>query len=339
MSQAFTDISRPSEAMSIPRTLLVLAIVASLAYVFVIAPARAGLWSYPKAKKHKIHRFMGRCFLFQYTLAWVEYFNSDEGDTFRAGSSYIPHAVALNGVIQSTSAYFSFKVLPELNDPGYYSDKAVMSRSFVHENIFFSLFCVFGSVYYNPIHRYQLKENIVGRIVEAIYVFWPYILVRPWFPVTRFSNAGTGRAGRTKVNERWYEVGTYMVKVFFLWAKYFLGFYINFLVYMDKVTDKQWRLINGMFLLNVGTVSLAIFLHTLRFKKVLPPKFTFSLYLAQIYLTFSAIPLAFDMFATHGKLCLLALSGLLANMTRSRPIHGVWCAFAMYMITQTEIDW
>jgi hypothetical protein len=175
--------------------------------------------------------------------------------------------------------------------------------------------------------------------VELIYVFWPYILVRPWFPITRFSNAGKGRAGRSEANERWYEIGTTMVKIFYLWAKYFLGFYINFLVFMDKVTDKQWHLIHGMFLLNVGTISLAIFLHTLRFKKILPPKFTFSLYLVQIYLTFSAIPLAFDMFASHGKLCLLATSGLLANMTRSRPVHGVWCAFAMYLITQTTIDW
>lgn len=214
-----------------------------------------------------------------------------------------------------------------------------MSRSFVHENIYFALFCIFGSVFYHPNHRHKLREHPVGHIVELIYVFWPYILVRPWFPVTRFSNAGKGRSGRTQANERWYQIGTYMVKIFYLWAKYFLGFYINFLVFMDKVTDKQWRLIHGMFLLNVGTVSLAIFLHTLRFKKILPPKFTFSLYLIQIYLTFSAIPLAFDMFATHGKLCLLALSGVLANMTRSRPIHGVWCAFAMYMITQTKIDW
>lgn len=230
-------------------------------------------------------------------------------------------------------------MLPELEDPGYYSDKAVMSRSFVHENIFFALYCIFGSVYYNPLHREQLKASTIGHALEIIYVFWPYILVRPWFPVTRFSNAGTGRSGRTKVNERWYEIATFLVKIFFLWAKYFLGFYINFLVYMNKVTEPQWHLIHGMFMLNVGTVSLAIFLHTLRFKKVLPPKFTFSFYLLQIYLTFSAIPLAFDMFASHGKLCLLTLSGLLANMTRSRPIHGVWCAFAMYMITQTSIDW
>lgn len=63
-----------------------------------------------------------------------------------------------------------------------------------------------------------------------------------------------------------------------------------------------------MYLLNLGTISkyflasyngdirlglclltqllvpgIAIFLHTLRFKKVLPPKLTFSVYLLQIY--------------------------------------------------------
>ena len=50
------------------------------------------------------------------------------------------------------------------------------------------------------------------------------------------------------------------------------------------------KFIRGLFLLNVGTVSIFIFLHTLRFKKVLSPKLTFSLYLVHIYLTFVRIP-------------------------------------------------
>jgi hypothetical protein len=45
---------------------------------------------------------------------------------------------------------------------------------------------------------------------------------------------------------------------------------------------------DGLLLLNIGTVSLALFLHTLCFKKVLPGRFTFSIYLLQIYATFSA---------------------------------------------------
>jgi len=194
------------------------------------------------------------------------------------------------GIIQGFSAYFSFKVLPELNDPGYYSDRAVLSRSFVHENIFFTLMAVFGSIYYNSDCREVLRANTGGRIIEAIYIFWPYILVRTWFPLTRFSNSGQTYKGRTINNKRFYETATLMVKFFFLWAKYFLGYYVNFMIYLDLVKEEHWKVIHGMLLLNAGTVSLSVFLHTLRFKRVLPAKFTMTVYLAQIYLSFMAIP-------------------------------------------------
>jgi hypothetical protein len=87
-----------------------------------------------------------------------------------------------------------------------------------------------------------------------------------------------------------YTIGTKMIKIFYLWATYFLGFYINFLFFLNKLDGEDMKFIRGLFLLNVGTVSIFIFLHTLRFKKVLSPKLTFSLYLVHIYLTFVRIP-------------------------------------------------
>jgi hypothetical protein len=174
-------------------------------------------------------------------------------------------------------------VLPDLDDAGFYSDKAVLSRKFIHENAFYSLFCVFGSVYYHDVLRETLRSSLGGRIVEFIFVFWAYVVIRPFFPITRFNLAGTRHNGRTAENQYFYQVGTTAVKIFYLWAKYFLGFHLNFLVFLGLTTPESFKLIHGLFLLNAGTTSMAIFLHTLRFKKVLPPRFTFSLYLAQIY--------------------------------------------------------
>ena len=242
-------------------------------------------------------------------------------------------------MIQAWSAYFQFKVLPELDDAGYYSDKAVLSRNFVHENIFFQMMTFFGSIYYNAPHRQILRSSIPGRIVEYIFVFWPYVAIRTWFPVTRFNMAGTTRKGRTDSNLKFYEVGTLLVKIFFLWAKYFLGFYMNFMVFLELIQEKSYPFFHGMYLLNLGTVSLAVFLHTLRFKKVLPPRLTFSLYLVQIYATFSAIPFAYEMFVPHPKLCGVALAGLLANMTRSRKIHAIWCFATMCLLSYKGIEW
>jgi hypothetical protein len=244
------------------------------------------------------------------------------------------------GMIQGYSAFFSFSVLPDLEDPGYYSDKAVVSRNFVHENIFFTLLAVWGSLYYNEPVREKLQSSIGGQIIECIFIFWPYILIRPIFPITRFKNTGTTRNGRSDKNESFYRIGTLMVKFFYLWAKYFLGFFMNYLAYLNLFTKEQWKFQHGMYLLNLGTVSISIFLHTLRFKKVLPAKLTFSLYLMQIYATFSAIPMAYECFLSHRMLCGLCALGVAANMTRNRKIHAVWCAVMMYFVAyRKDIEW
>ena len=75
-----------------------------------------------------------------------------------------------------------------------------------------------------------------------------------------------------------------MIKVFYLWAKYVLGFFINFICYLNAANEEDMKFIRGLYLLNCGTISISVFLHTLRFKKILPPKATFSFYLVQIYL-------------------------------------------------------
>jgi hypothetical protein len=143
---------------------------------------------------------------------------------------------------------------------------------------------VFGSIYYNDAWRKKLQSAIPGQIIEIIFVLFPYILFWPFFLITQFSKARTNLQGRSTKNEAFYCIGTKMVKFFYLWAKYFLGFYINFMVYLGLLTQKEWKFVHGMYLLNLlGTISIAIFLHTLRFKKVLPPRLTFSIYLLQIY--------------------------------------------------------
>lgn len=315
---------------------VVLAGVLSILYVLVYTPLRAGMWTGQRAKRHLVHRYMGLAFLIQYGLAWVEFITNYEDG---ARGSFLPHTIALNGMIQAASAYFSFKVLPSLDDAGYFSDKAVLSRNFVHENIFYQMLVVLGSLYYNDECRAKMQASLLGRVVEWFIVFMPYALLRSLFPTTRFKNAGTNMAGRTQKNERFYDIGTFMIKIFYLWAKYFLGFYINWLVFLGVQTEENMKFIRGLFLLNAGTVSIALFLHTLRFKKVLPPKFTFSLYIAQIYATFSAVPYAYGMFAAHKRLCALALSGVLCNMTRSITIHRLWCVGVFLLFNFVEVQW
>jgi hypothetical protein len=243
------------------------------------------------------------------------------------------------GLIQGWSAYFSFKVLPELADPGYYSDKAVLSRVFIHENVYFTAISFLGACLYHDKVRANMMAHPLGRIILFVFAYWLYIVVRPFFPRTSFSNAGSSMAGRSKKNQYFYEIGTTLVKIFYLWAKYFLGFYVNWLMYLGIHTEKDALFIRGLFLMNVGTVSISVFLHTLRFKKALPPVVSFSIYLGQIYGTFLALPYCKDLFWDHKRLLALTISGLLLNMTRKRWIHGVWCAVCVYLLEFSEIEW
>lgn len=202
--------------------------------------------------------------------------------------------------------------------------------------------CLLGSVYYVDECRAAIKAaGWPARIFELAYMFGPYTLIRPQFPTTRFSDAGTTKNGRTAEAEAFYKYATIAVKIFYLYAKYFLGFYMNFLLFLDVVEtgSPTRKFMDGLLLLNIGTVSLAIFLHTLRFRKVLPGRFTFSIYLLQIYATFSVLPLAFELFGAHLQLCAVCFAGLLSNMTRRKDVQAVWAVGAMILLSWPGIDW
>jgi hypothetical protein len=76
---------------------VVAACVLSLLIVFIVAPFRAGVWTGKRATRHRIHRFMGLAYMFQYSMAWVEFLTNYEAAT----RSYVPLFVAINGKLRS----------------------------------------------------------------------------------------------------------------------------------------------------------------------------------------------------------------------------------------------
>jgi len=111
---------------------------------------------------------------------------------------------------------------------------------------------LFGSVYYDSGLRENLRSSLPGRITELVFLFFPYVAIRPFFPTTRFSNAGKQTKARTERLEKFYEVGTTMIKIFYLWAKYFLGFHINFMTYLGIIKPENLMFVRGLYLLNAG---------------------------------------------------------------------------------------
>jgi hypothetical protein len=68
--------------------------VGMILYVLIYVPVRAGMWTGTRARRHRIHRYMGLAFLLQYFCAWIEFINhyQDGGK-----DSYLPQFIALNG--------------------------------------------------------------------------------------------------------------------------------------------------------------------------------------------------------------------------------------------------
>jgi hypothetical protein len=83
-----------TDMTELAKVTIITLIVASLFYVLIGAPLRAGFWTGRRSTKHLMHRYMGLAYLVQYAFAWVEYLTNYE-DGFRL--SFLTHTIALNG--------------------------------------------------------------------------------------------------------------------------------------------------------------------------------------------------------------------------------------------------
>lgn len=125
-------------------------------------------------------------------------------------------------------------------------------------------------------------------------------------------------------NKKFYYYGTIAIKLFYIWGKHFMGFYINYVRFLDDFDDNEMRWIRGLWLINCGTVSQAVFLHTLRFKRLMPPRLAFSLYLVMAYATFVVGYFMYPIFFRHWKPLAFTSVGLLINLSRRPALLKLW---------------
>lgn len=84
------EIHKPKEyAIALITTLC----IASILYVLIWSPLRAGMWTGTRARRHKVHRYLGLLYLIQYASAWTEYLTNYENGM----NSFLPYFIVLNG--------------------------------------------------------------------------------------------------------------------------------------------------------------------------------------------------------------------------------------------------
>ena len=116
----------------------------------------------------------------------------------------------------------------------------------------------------------RLRDNFVTPlvVVEYLFVFFPYQF-RWLFPKTSFRMLKGGLVDGKDKNDlnRWFfYFGTMLTKAFYSWAKHFIGFFLNYARFDNRMTPEHQYHMHFMLIMSCCALTVSIFLQTLKFK-------------------------------------------------------------------------
>jgi len=258
-------------------------------------------------RKFVVHRVVGLFFLIQY--AWTIYLYFSDYNAF--SKSPLVWSLPLTGVIQSIVAVYTFTFLPKKAiDPGYFGDKGVLSYNFIKENVFFEILLLFPWLYYSDRFFPYFKSTFV---IEYVFVFFPYF-VRSFFPKTRIRDSLTNNdRNKSDLNRKFFITVTYITKLFYIWAKHFIGYFLNYTRYLNRFGPEEQYHLYLLLIFGSSATTIAIFLHTLKFKGYMGPKKAFLGYMISYFATFYSYYNISYVFVLHWDIFAVVFIGLLVN--------------------------
>jgi len=275
-------------------------------------------------RKFGFHRMTGLCYLIQYAIViWLFFYDYE---AFLQSNLII--TLPLTGILQTIVAIYTFTFLPaNTTDPGYYSDKGILSYPFIKENLFFVGLLGFQWLYYND-RCYPIFKTLWP--LECLFVFLPYVF-RFLFPKTHMRDSLKSMKNTTEKNSSYYFYATWLTKIFYVWAKHYIGFFLNYIRYVDKVNEYDQKCVFLLLIAACFATTIAMFLHTLRFKHYLDPVTAFTLYVIGYMSTFIGYGMIFHMFFTSYNLFVITFVGLVLNLVNNDLFNvyqiGVMMAF------------
>lgn len=94
--------------------------------------------------------------------------------------------------------------------------------------------------------------------LEALFIFLPYLQMRRLFPHTANAYKDT--------DPRFFKLSGQVAVGFFMWAKHVIGFFLNYVRFFDGITPFQQSHIFLISLFGSFSITVGVFLHTLKFK-------------------------------------------------------------------------
>ena len=230
-------------------------------------------------------------------------------ETFK--DSFLIWSLPLTGFVQSITAALTFTFLSRTKaDPGYYSDRGTLSYAFIVENSFFSGLLLFQWLYYSD-YFYSLIDNSI--VIDNLIVFLPYIIRQLW-PKTSFRDSlKNSEKNKTASNKQFYVIATTITKVFYVWAKHYIGYFLNYARFFNRVNPEQIYYIYLLLIFSAFATTISIFLHTLKFKGYIGPRLSFIIYMISYLSTFYSFIRIREIFFIHYDLTFYVLIGVVLN--------------------------
>lgn len=234
--------------------------------------------------------------------------------------------LGMTGFLQSVTAACTFTFMPNIADPGFIamSDKSALSYKFIVENSFFSMLLAF---------QYCYMDNKIFEMIKAVppieilFVFLPYY-IRPLWPTTRIRTAMENSKNKTDKNRFFLRVSTYIVKVFYSFAKHYIGFFLNYIRFLGRITADDQKTIHGILITSSYMTTIAIFLHTLKFKGWLGPRQATVAYEGAYLVTAWFYWQFLGTIAANLDLALLCFIGMVLNFAPK----GIWHTYQAFVL-------
>ena len=105
-----------------------------------------------------------------------------------------------------------------------------------------------------------------------------------------------------------------MTKIFYIWAKHYLGFFLNYYRFFNLATPNDIKAMHLILICSSFATTIAIFLHTLRLKGYIKPKMSLIAYIVSYMSTFVGYAMIVHVFRENPVLSLVCLLGAVVNL-------------------------
>jgi hypothetical protein len=104
-----------------------------------------------------------------------------------------------------------------------------------------------------------------------------------------------------------------VTKVFYVWAKHYIGYFLNYVRFFDRANEEQISYIYLLLIFSAFATTISVFLHTLKFKGYIGPRTSYIIYMISYLSTFYSFIQIREIFFIHYDLALFVLIGVIIN--------------------------